>query len=101
VQDVRYRSLLEKEYRFCQQIQKGIIEKAERIYTAQKETGKIYPFYCDFVALEKACDAWTERRYPGSEGACLHNPDTGGEIKYNNNSNPILSADRHRGQPSK
>jgi protein AbiQ len=60
VQDVRYRSLLEKEYRFCQQIQKGIIEKAERIYIDQKETGKIYPFYCDFVALEKACDAYKE-----------------------------------------
>lgn len=38
--DMRYKNLLEKEYRFCQQIQKGIISKVERVYSDQKETKK-------------------------------------------------------------
>jgi len=56
--DRRYADLLEKEYRFCQKIQDGILTKVTQIYTEQKESGKVYPMYCDFAKLEKACDAY-------------------------------------------
>lgn len=55
VADVRYRSLLIKEYLFCLKIQDGILEKAKTIYEHQKNTGKVYPLFCNFVKLESAC----------------------------------------------
>ena len=56
VADVRYRSLLTKEYLFCRKIQDGILEKAKAIYEHQKTTGKVYPLFCNFGELESACD---------------------------------------------
>lgn len=53
--DQRYADLLEKEYRFCQKHQNGIISKVTQVYTEQKETGKVYPMYCNFAKLEAAC----------------------------------------------
>lgn len=57
--DRKYADLLEKEYRFCQKIQEGILEKVTQIYQEQKETGKVYPMYCNFAKLEAACDEYT------------------------------------------
>lgn len=57
--DRRYVDLLEKEYRFCQKIQDGILEKAKRLYGDQKRTGKVRPMCCDYSGLEKACDAYS------------------------------------------
>ena len=37
--DRKYADLLEKEYRFCQKIQDGILVKANQIYTEQKKSG--------------------------------------------------------------
>ncbi len=62
--DRKYADLLEKEYRFCQKIQDGILSKVTRIYREQKETGKVYPLYCDFAKLEKACDEYTPEKEP-------------------------------------
>ncbi len=62
--DRKYADLLEKEYRFCQKIQDGILSKVTRIYREQKETGKVYPLYCDFARLEKACDEYTPEKEP-------------------------------------
>lgn len=56
--DQKYADLLEKEYRFCQKIQDGILSKVRQIYCEQKETGKVYPMYCDFNKLEVACDTY-------------------------------------------
>lgn len=56
--DRRYADLLEKEYRFCQKLQDGILSKVAQIYREQKESGKIYPMYCDFRKLESACDTY-------------------------------------------
>ena len=50
--------LLEKEYRFCQKIQDGILSKVTQIYREQKETGKVYPMYCNFSRLEDACNQY-------------------------------------------
>jgi len=41
--DRKYADLLEKEYRFCQKIQDGILSKVTQIYSEQKETGKVHP----------------------------------------------------------
>ncbi len=56
ITDVVYKAVLEKEYRFCQGIQDGILKKVSRIYSEQKETGQVRKFYCNFTALEAACD---------------------------------------------
>lgn len=52
--DTKYRDLLEKEYRFCQKIQNGILSKASQIYKDQKESGVVHKLYCNFTLLEKA-----------------------------------------------
>ena len=57
--DLKYADLLEKEYRFCQKIQDGILTKAKQIYTEQKQTGTVFPYYCNFAKLEAACDAYS------------------------------------------
>lgn len=58
VKDTRYADLLEKEYRFCQRIQDGILNKARRIYEEQKRTGIVRPMHCSFSKLEVACDEY-------------------------------------------
>lgn len=60
--DRKYADLLEKEYRFCQKIQDGILSKVTQIYREQRETGKVYPMYCDFTKLETACDEYTPEK---------------------------------------
>lgn len=56
--DQKYADLLEKEYRFCQKIQNGILLKAHQIYEKQKSTGVVYPIYCNYSKLEAACDTY-------------------------------------------
>lgn len=58
VSDQKYQSLLMKEYRFCQKIQDGIIEKAKLIYENQKSSGKVFPMFCNYSKLETACDGY-------------------------------------------
>lgn len=60
IMDVTYRSLLEKEYRFCQRIQAGIIQRVSKMYSRQKETGKVFKYHCNFAKLEEACDTYNE-----------------------------------------
>lgn len=60
LEDRKYADLLEKEYRFCQKIQDGILSKVMQIYREQKETGKVHAMYCDFSKLEDACDHYKE-----------------------------------------
>lgn len=55
-EEKRYATLLIKEFLLCQSIQDDIRDKAAKIYEAQKRTGKIHPFYCNFTKLEEACD---------------------------------------------
>lgn len=59
--DRRYVDLLEKEYRFCQKIQDGILEKAKRLYEDQKRTGYVRSMCCNYSKLEKACDAYSAK----------------------------------------
>ena len=56
--DLKYADLLEKEYRFCQKIQDGILTKAKQIYFEQKNTGVVHQIYCNFEKLEAACDTY-------------------------------------------
>lgn len=58
VQDLAYRTLLMKEYAFLRPLMSDIIRKAQTIYQHQKQTGRVLPQYCDFVALEQACDTY-------------------------------------------
>lgn len=53
-----YANLLEKEYLFCKSIQDGIISKVSSIYKEQKDSGRVYPMYCNFSKLEEACDKY-------------------------------------------
>ncbi len=62
VQDYKYRALLEKEYRFCQGIQEGILDRVHKIYDNQKRTGVVRRFYCNFTALEKGCEEYGETK---------------------------------------
>lgn len=57
--DQKNADLLEKEYRFCQKIQNGILSKVKQIYFEQKQTGVVHPIYCDFTKLEMACDTYS------------------------------------------
>ncbi|MCD7827688.1 MAG: type III toxin-antitoxin system ToxN/AbiQ family toxin [Clostridiales bacterium] len=61
VSDLKYRTLLEKEYYFCQEIQNGILSRVCEIYTFQKSTGVVHKFYCNFKALEAGCSAYEEK----------------------------------------
>ncbi|MBR3739458.1 MAG: type III toxin-antitoxin system ToxN/AbiQ family toxin [Clostridia bacterium] len=56
--DKDYVALLMKEYLFCQQIQNGICTKASKVYEAQKKTGKVHQFFCNYAKLEVACDQY-------------------------------------------
>ncbi len=49
-------NLLESEYRFCMSIRDKIVESVTKVYETQMKTGKVYQYYCNFAALEKACD---------------------------------------------
>ena len=64
--DRKYADLLEKEYRFCQKIQNGILAKATQIYSEQKESGIVHPMYCNFTKLEEACDTYRSNLYADS-----------------------------------
>lgn len=59
ITDKRYVDLLEKEYRFCQKNQNGILEKAKRLYEDQKRTGYVRPMCCDYSRLEAVCDTYS------------------------------------------
>ncbi|MCD8207277.1 MAG: type III toxin-antitoxin system ToxN/AbiQ family toxin [Bacteroidales bacterium] len=52
------RDLLESEYRFCLSIQDKIIENVGKTYEAQMNTDDVHKYYCNFAALEKACDSY-------------------------------------------
>lgn len=54
VEDEDYRNLLLKEYRFLGHYKKQILEKAQELYTKQKETGIVKSCYVTFDKVEKA-----------------------------------------------
>lgn len=56
--DEKYKSLFEKEYKFCLKIKDKILIRAEKIYAAQKESRMIRKQYCDFIKLEAALEEW-------------------------------------------
>ena len=58
MKDNKYKALLIKEYRFCQGIQDGILQKVHKIYDYQKSTRNVRRFYCNFEALEKGCEEY-------------------------------------------
>ena len=53
---VKYKQLLNKEFSFCVSKKDKIINEANKIYTRQIASGKVFAGYCDFKTLEKACD---------------------------------------------
>lgn len=57
IADPAYKALLQKEYNFLRPLYTEITRKANALYTAQKESGKVFPFHCNYVELEKICDA--------------------------------------------
>lgn len=60
VENLSYKNLLVKEYKFCLRVQSGIVERVKKIYTEQKDTGIVHKFYCNFSKLEEACDTYNE-----------------------------------------
>lgn len=58
IENQDYRALLQKEYFFLRPLFSAIQQKAEKIYTEQKETEIIHPFYCNFTRLEAICDTY-------------------------------------------
>ena len=53
-----YKNLMNKEYSFCLKIMNSIIQKANKIYDKQMETGKVIKFCCDFKLLEQKCEEY-------------------------------------------
>ncbi len=56
--DERYKDLFKKEYSFCLSIKKKLINKAEKLYKKQKDTGIVRNTHCDFTKLEQAMKQW-------------------------------------------
>lgn len=56
----KYKDLLNKEYTFCLKIISDVINRANKLYDKQMETGKVVKFCCDFKALEAAADMGKE-----------------------------------------
>ena len=56
--DRPYIDLLQKEYDFCLSIKDKVLERAEKIYISQKQSGKVLPTYCSFELCEKASKKW-------------------------------------------
>lgn len=50
-----YKNLMNKEFAFCVKILPQIIQKANKLYIKQKETGVVIKFCCDFRLLEERC----------------------------------------------
>ncbi len=53
-----YKNLLNKEFSFCLKILPSIIQKANKLYNKQIETGKIIKFCCDFKLIEEKCNQY-------------------------------------------
>lgn len=58
LEDKRYQDLFEKEYRFCLTIKQKILDRAEKIYTHQKETQLVRRTYCNFSCCENSLTEW-------------------------------------------
>lgn len=60
IEDVQYRMLLNKEYRFCKDNESEILEKANTIYdmVVQNKKQKLTENSCDFKILEKAYEEY-------------------------------------------
>ena len=54
----KYKDLLNKEYSFCVKIIDEVIEKVNKLYGKQMDTGKISKFCCDFKKLEEVADKY-------------------------------------------
>ena len=54
VSDIKYRSLLQKEYSYLIPYKNQILGKAKILYFKQKETGNVKDYYCSFSLLEEA-----------------------------------------------
>lgn len=52
-EDVLRRNLMYKEYIFCKSIKDGILNKANKIYKKQIETGNILKYHCNYKVLEE------------------------------------------------
>ena len=52
----KYKDLLNKEYSFCVKIIDEVIEKVNKLYEKQMETGKVSKSCCDFKILEEVAD---------------------------------------------
>ena len=56
IDERNWRILTYKEYLFCKNIKDGIIQRANKIYEKQMNTGKVLKFHCDYKRLESvAC----------------------------------------------
>lgn len=53
-----YKNLMNKEFAFCVKILPQIIQKANKLYIKQKETGVVIKFCCDFRLLEEKCSEY-------------------------------------------
>lgn len=53
-----YKNLLNKEFSFCLKILPSIIQKANKLYNKQIDTGKIIKFCCNFKLIEEKCDQY-------------------------------------------
>ena len=60
--DDRYKDLFEKEYAFCLSIKDKVLNKVQKIYNNQKETGIVRRANCNFEKLEDAMNQWNSTK---------------------------------------
>ena len=53
--EAKYKKLVNKEYSSCLRLKDDILQKAEKLYLRQIETGKVGLYCCDFLVLEEVC----------------------------------------------
>ncbi len=61
LENMPYRDLCRKEYKFLKPLRNDILSKAEKIYNTQKISGKVFPFYCNYSLLEQICDKYKSK----------------------------------------
>ena len=59
-EEISWRYLTYKEFRFCKNIKESILTKADKMYKKQMETGKILRFHCNFKVLEEVAKSYSK-----------------------------------------
>ncbi len=61
IDDIKYKQLFEKEFEFCKKNKSKILNKANKVYNKQMQSGEVHKHYCDFKKLEQAMNDYVNK----------------------------------------